>query len=354
MALVNRGSKLTDSTIAVFSDIHCGSHQNSATWHNVTLEWGKWVKEILKKRGITDIIIPGDVFHDRNEVAVNTLQTVCALFKEWESFNIIITVGNHDAFYRDNSKIHSLSVLSGWNNIHVVDETELLEVFGKKILFVPWGDDETELYPDVDIIFGHFEIETFKMNATKVCMHGINAKSLLKKSELVISGHFHHRDERKYNDGTILYLGSPYQLDWGDCGTTRGITILDIKKMSLEFIPNGISPQHNKIKVSEIISKGKIDNILTKKIKGNIIKLIVDSNLTTEQVETLTKKITTLNPFTLNVEWLYNNELGNIDTEIDGINIEECITDFIEAMPINNKKEVLEKTLELYKIHQNA
>ena len=51
------------------------------------------------------------------------------------------------------------------------------------------------------------------MSSHKVCDHGFESESLLDKSKLVITGHFHCRDHREYTNGkSIIYLGSPYEL----------------------------------------------------------------------------------------------------------------------------------------------
>ena len=64
---------LNAKRICIVSDIHLGIHQNSLLWHNIALKWAKWLKKELKQKKITDIIMCGDLFHYRDEVAVNTL-----------------------------------------------------------------------------------------------------------------------------------------------------------------------------------------------------------------------------------------------------------------------------------------
>ena len=75
------------------------------------------------------------------------------------------------------------------------------------------------------------------MSSHKVCDHGFESESLLDKYKLVITGHFHCRDHREYTNGkSIIYLGSPYELDFGDREQTKGFTILDTDDLSLELI----------------------------------------------------------------------------------------------------------------------
>ena len=200
---------LNKRKVCCVSDIHVGVHQNSTMWHDISLQWARWLHDELKDKGITDIIIPGDLFHYRDEIAVNTIHVVTEMLMIWKDFNIVLLVGNHDAFYKDRSEINSLSILAGWKNITVVSEPTHYECFNRKIMICPWGTTPNQIKKS-DIVFGHFEIASFKFNQHKICEDGINSSHLLKKAPLIITGHFHLREERKYKAGNILYLGNPY------------------------------------------------------------------------------------------------------------------------------------------------
>ena len=192
-------------------------------WHDTTLKWATWLKKELTAKGVTDIIIPGDLFHYRDEIAVNTIHVVTEVLNIWKSFNILILVGNHDAYYKDKSDVNSLSIISGWENITVISEPTQIECFNRKFMICPWGTTVKEMKKS-DIIFGHFEIQSFKFNQHKICEEGINSSELLKKSPLVITGHFHLREERKYKKGTILYVGNPFKWILVMCTVLRDIT----------------------------------------------------------------------------------------------------------------------------------
>ncbi len=72
--------KLKNSEVGIFSDPHYGVHRNSEVWHKIALDHAKWTAQQFKERGIQDIIIPGDIFHDRNDIAVNTLHVATDTF----------------------------------------------------------------------------------------------------------------------------------------------------------------------------------------------------------------------------------------------------------------------------------
>ena len=111
------------------------------------------------------------------------------------------------------------------------------------ICFVPWISNTEEKDRFVDFIakrcgetktlIGHFDIKGFSMTKQYVSDNGFD-KNVFKNFEMVLSGHFHIK---QYNEN-IKYVGSPYQLTWGDAGDIRGMHILDTGTNALEFIRN--------------------------------------------------------------------------------------------------------------------
>lgn len=343
--------KIINSEIGIFSDPHYGVHRNSETWHKIALNHAKWAAEQFKARSIKDIIIPGDIFHDRNDIAVNTLHNVTDIFDCLRDFNIIITVGNHDAFYKDKSDINSVSILRGWSNITVVDKLVVLETHGRKIALCPWGQNIEEV-PVCDLIVGHFEINSFKMNSFKVCTNGLKASDLTSRAKLTITGHFHHREERKYNEGTILYVGCPYQQDWGDYGTTKGLYTLDLDTLKYEFVENNISPRYNKVRYSELASGTYTPESLRGFISGNIVKFFIDKPLEPDTVDTIIRKLVSIKPVEFTIEYDYsqssmiNSEEAN--TKDFNISVDNSISEFIDLLDIKYKDKVKSYVTDLY------
>ena len=343
--------KIINSEIGIFSDPHYGVHRNSETWHKIALNHAKWAAEQFKARSIKDIIIPGDIFHDRNDIAVNTLHNVTDIFDCLRDFNIIITVGNHDAFYKDKSDINSVSILRGWSNITVVDKLVVLETHGRKIALCPWGQNIEEV-PACDLIVGHFEINSFKMNSFKVCTNGLKASDLTSRAKLTITGHFHHREERKYNEGTILYVGCPYQQDWGDYGTTKGLYTLDLDTLKYEFVENNISPRYNKVRYSDLASGTYTPESLRGFISGNIVKFFIDKPLEPGTVDTIIRKLVSIKPVEFTIEYDYsqssmiNSEEAN--TKDFNISVDNSISEFIDLLDIKYKDKVKSYVTDLY------
>jgi len=334
------------------SDIHIGVHQNSQMWLDITTQWADWLIKELQDKGIIDIIICGDLFHYRDEISVNTLQAVTDIMYKFNDFNIIMLVGNHDAYYKDRSDINSMSILSGWSNITVVDDITSVKQFNRVYTFAPWEPDFNKI-PKCDILFGHFEIESFKMNHFKICTTGVKTKDLLTKASTIITGHFHAREERTYKNGNILYLGNPFHMDFGNVGEIKGYYILDLKTSDYTFYENEISPKHRKIFLSQLVKQGDITPEVKKSFNNAIVRFVVDKNIAPDEVDKLLKIFASYGPMTMNVDYAINFDKFGMDEseahDLSGVSIEAAIEEFVNLLDIEDKKEIIDYTTDLYK-----
>jgi len=337
--------------VLFFSDLHLGVHQNSQTWHNIALDLSKWIKQVMHQHKLDTIFFAGDVFHDRHEIGVNTLHIAKQFFDELSEFNVHLIPGNHDAFLSSTVEINSVEILKN-SKVHVYTTPTTIEVSEKKVTFCPWKT-VVETLDQVDMLVGHFEIVNFKMNATKICDHGDTSTNLLEKARAVVTGHFHFRDQRDYDNGYVLYLGSPYEMDFGDRGQQKGVSIIDFNKedMPAVFVENTLTPKHHRIKISDLLDK-KYSN-LPELVKHNIVSLYVDTKIDTLTLDMLITKLTQYDPLQFRTEF---NILDTAQTETKdvkklSIDIETAFQEFIEHVETRaTKKEVLDKCLELYKM----
>ena len=190
------------------------------------------------------------------------------------------------------------------------------------------------------------------MNSYKVCEDGLKIKDLLKKSSLVISGHFHTRHLKKFGRGTILYVGNPFQMDFGDVDNTKGYYVLNLDDMEYEFFPNNVSPNYKKISLSELVREGNITSSVIGLVTNNIVKLKVDMNISQEDMDILLQKLSLLRPESLTVDYDINFNRLIDDTQdredLSGIDIPQAIEEFVNLLEIKNKKEIIDYTLGLY------
>ena len=343
--------KPSEYKVGFFSDLHIGVHQNSEKWHDVTYKWAKWYVKELKQKKIKKIIFAGDLFHYRDEISVKTLHFANTVLDLFKGFEILMIPGNHDAYYKDNSDIHSLSILNNRPNIKIFDKPTTYTLFDKKIGFCPWGTELKDIPKQCDIIVGHFELQNFSFNSFKTCEDGISSTDILKKCKLIFSGHFHKRQERPYSNGKIVYVGNPFEMDFNDIHDVKGYYILDFEPetISYEFFRNNMSPVHVKVNLSELESLKKFAK--QKGWSNLAIKIVIDKEIKNNLLNKIISSINFEAPFSLVTDYLHKFSIGDnltVTNDFGDLNIKQCIVEYIESLDIENTKDVITKTIHLY------
>lgn len=344
--------KTKNNKIGIFSDLHLGIGQDSDLWHGIAMNFAKKASAFYEKNEIADIVFCGDFFHNRTEVSVKTIHKITEFLEYFKNFNLHVIVGNHDSFYKDHGSVNSIAFLRNQKNVITFAETHPKKVkFKDKTGFlVPWGVDIKDI-PKCDILFGHFEINSFYYNQVKQCSGHVEPTNILKKAPYVISGHFHKKDHRVYKEGEILYLGSPYQHTFGDIDDERGFYVFDLDDMKYDFIVNDEAPVHKKIKLSDIIEK-KLDAAEIRKIvTGNHVNFLIDNDLDQVKLNVLLTKIKSIGPATFRLEYNIPNKVSDTDDAQDDdsiFEIEKTTEEFLEKTDFKYKKETLEIVKSLY------
>jgi DNA repair exonuclease SbcCD nuclease subunit len=189
------------------------------------------------------------------------------------------------------------------------------------------------------------------MNSFALCDDGIEASDILDKSKVVVSGHFHLKDTKTYNNGKIVYVGNPFQMDFNDAGSQKGYYIMGLETGEMNFTENKISPKHHNVNLSFLISEKTITQKVKDIFKNNLVKLRIDRRVTPEDLEFLIAKFKTLQPTQLNIEYEGNKSDYDLDEEkqdFSGIDVQQAIIEFIDLLDVNNKKELINYTVELY------
>lgn len=246
---------------AIISDIHIGNNKNNPVFHDITLQYARWLRDSLREKGIKNLIICGDIFHDRVSVNLTSMESAYRFFETLEEFNISIITGNHDCFYLNNSTVHSLSLFKKWTNVTVYDEPTLVD----GIFYAPWGTTMDEMKP-AKVLIGHLELVGYEMSKNKVCTDGMNAADLMKKYKVCFTGHFHKPQVRKYDGHLLIYTGSCFQLNWGESGEERFFYVLDTETNNIKKHKNEISPRFEYIRSPEDYDKIK-NNFISIQVK---------------------------------------------------------------------------------------
>jgi len=264
---------------AILGDTHFGCRNDSQHFHD---NFAKFYQETffptIAKLGIRDIIQTGDLFDRRKFINFQSLSRAREYFFHSlydQNMHMTTYLGNHDVYYKNTLVINSPHLLlSDFKSyIDIIDKPQTIG----DIDFFPWicAENQAETNKLIkesksQIAFGHFELTGFEMDAGIPCLNGMN-RDELKKYEMVISGHFHHRS----SEGHIFYVGSPYEMTWADFDDPRGFHIFDTDTRELQFIEN---PHKMFYKVAYNDTKETVDTIDAmdySEFKNKYVKVVV-------------------------------------------------------------------------------
>ena len=228
--------------VAIISDTHYGVRKGSKLFHDF---FEQFYKDIffptLDKEGIKTVIHMGDAFDSRKGIEFKALKwskrVVFDPLKE-RGIKMHLMVGNHDAYYKNTNEINAVDLLlKEYDNVEVYSSCTEVSVGNLPVLFIPWINEQNEKETintikktKCPVAMGHLELNGFVATPGHVMEHGHDARTF-NKFEKVFSGHYHSRSD----NGTVFYLGNPYEMFWTDVQNTRGFHIFDTE--TLEHTP---------------------------------------------------------------------------------------------------------------------
>lgn len=240
--------------VCILGDTHFGARNDNPTFHRF---FERFYSEVffptLRERGIRNIVQVGDLFDRRKYINYVTLKECKRYFFDplhYGGYQLDAVIGNHDTYYKNTNRVNSPHLLLGEyaqsmrfyersTEILMTDEFQQ----GVFVLLVPWicDDNRQQTMELIDktqaqVCIGHLELQDFEMYRGQRIFHLEKAfdHKLFQKFDVVLSGHFHHRQQRD----NITYVGTPYEITWSDFDDLKGFHIFDTATRELEFIPN--------------------------------------------------------------------------------------------------------------------
>lgn len=200
----------------------------------------------LKQNDINHVVHMGDMMDRRKYVNYNTLyQFKFKILHKFKRLMFINIIGNHDTYFKNTNQVNSPTLLFDHEyGINVVDDPYSITIDDREIMCVPWITEQNQekIYNAIDkskadVLCGHFEFDNFELTPGVYHKGGLDeTHKLFKKFKLILSGHFHIQQKR----GNIHYVGTPYQMNFGESRMAKGFHVLDTKTLKTEFILNPV------------------------------------------------------------------------------------------------------------------
>ncbi len=315
-------------------------HVDEGIYADICLDYIEYIISYCNDNDIKDIIIAGDIFEKSSKIKNEAFLPLFFKFMEMknEGFNLYILLGNHDIYNVDNdSLVEAFSPFS-----KVFKEFEQLEIGGRKFDFLPYTKSEGEISDDGDVLITHLSIADFTFDNK----YHVNEKMGIPSDRfegynIVFTGHFHRPQQKK----NIVYMGSPYQMNFGEIGQKKGFVVFDTDSGDWKREIYDQAPTYLKIKAKDFNKIDVINAFVQVEIEEKLDNYVQLKHLLYEN------GALDVTPY-----FKENNNDITIEQDEDGINfnsgVKEMMTEYImnnvSVDGIDNKKlvDLFEKVVE--------
>ncbi len=337
--------------IALITDTHWGARGDSSTFLKY---FKKFYDNVffpyLEEHNIKTCIHLGDVVDRRKYINFKTLNDLRTNFVErlWKmGVDTHIIIGNHDTFHKNTNDLNSLQEIfttaDGKVEPWMYSSPKEVDFDGLGIVMMPWvcEDNYGECMRMIQntqcqILMGHLQVSGFEQHIGSWNNEGLESQ-IFDKFDMVMSGHFHHRS----NNGTVFYLGNPYEITWSDYKDPRGFHIFDTDTRQLNFIMNPYKMFH---KIFYNDSEETFESLTEKdysEYEGTYVKVVVEKKTNPFWFDTVLDKLEDVNVADLVVVENFSdfdiNDDDIVDQAQDTLTI---LSGYVESLNVENKVEL--------------
>jgi DNA repair exonuclease SbcCD nuclease subunit len=211
-----------------------------------------WLDEWCKENEIHAVFHCGDFFTQKNMINIPLFNKTYERMNRF--YHVVIAIpGNHDRYLKAHA-VHSLYTLGkGIYDFNVLDEDRRHLIIGDVEVYGLPGGAPTDAYEIPDkkatnrrLFLIHENLIGAKFPAGAKITDGLDPRYLqmvLKKAKFdwCFSGDIHKSQYVRKSKPPVVYVGAPFQMDFGDEGQERGIWSYDSATNVAEFVeyPNG-------------------------------------------------------------------------------------------------------------------
>lgn len=340
--------------VAIITDQHFGARKNSKLFHDYFL---KFYNDIffptLEEEGITMVVDMGDTFDSRKGIDFSALSWAKNNYYDrlqQMGVKVHTIVGNHTAYYKNTNEVNAVDLLlREYDNVTVYSKPTEVVLGQLPILFIPWINQENE-EETLKLIekttckcaMGHLELQGFRVNKQIVMEHGLEGK-VFDKFTRVYSGHYHTRSD----NGTVFYLGNPYEMFWNDVNDTRGFHIFDTETVTHKPINNP-----HRLFYNIYYEDTNYQTFDTREYENKIVRVIVRKKSDTKKFEKFIDKLYGANIAELKV---VENFVMQESEEFEAFESEDTLSilnRYIEEAEVSLDKSTIQKLIQ--EIYQEA
>jgi DNA repair exonuclease SbcCD nuclease subunit len=338
--------------IAILSDTHFGARKGSKLFQDYfELFYKNVFFPTLEQYGITTVIHMGDAFDSRKSIDYQSFEWAKrVVFEPLSKYDVHLITGNHDCYYKNTNNVNSPNLLlQSYPNVKTYSSPTEIKVGGLNVLLIPWICMENEEQSlklikktKCKIAMGHLELQGFRVNRSVVMEHGLEA-NIFKNFTKVFSGHYHTRSD----NGTVFYLGNPYEMFWNDVNDPRGFTIFDTETLEHTPVNNPYRIFHN-----IYYDDTPYQMFDASEYENKIVKVIVRKKSDTKQFEKFIDKLYSSNVAELKINENFEIQESTNFEAFDSEDTMSILNRYIDEAEVNLDKSTIQKMLQ--EIYQEA
>jgi DNA repair exonuclease SbcCD nuclease subunit len=338
--------------VAIITDTHYGCRKGSKLFHDYfELFYKNVFFPTLEQYGIDTVIHMGDAFDSRKSIDYQSLEWAKrVVFEPLKNYKVHMIVGNHDSYYKNTNNTNSPQLLlKDYPNIRTYSSPTEIKVGNLDVLLLPWICMENEEQSmkmikktKAKVAMGHLELHGFRVNRQIIMEHGLEA-NLFTNFKKVFSGHYHTRSD----NGTVFYLGNPYEIYWTDVNDTRGFTIFDTETLEHTPINNPYKMFYN-----IYYEDTEYQTFDTREYENKIVKVIVRKKSDTKKFEMFIDKLYASNIAELSIIENFDIQEPVEFEEFESEDTISILNRYIQEAEISLDKSIIQKMMQ--EIYQEA
>jgi DNA repair exonuclease SbcCD nuclease subunit len=186
------------------------------------------------------------------------------------------------------------------------------------------------------ILMGHLQVSGFEQHIGSWNNEGLESH-IFDKFDMVMSGHFHHRS----NNGTVYYLGNPYEITWSDYKDPRGFHIFDTETRELNFIVNPYRMFHKLFYDDSAETFESLSEKDYSEYEGTYVKVVVEKKTNPFWFDSVLDKLEEVNVADLVVVENFSDfDISDDDIVDQAEDTLTILSGYVESLNVENKVEL--------------
>ena len=337
--------------IALISDSHVGARNDN---HNFNEYFYKFYDNIffpyLEEHNIKTCIHLGDVVDRRKFINFKILNDLRTNFIErlWKlDIDTHIIIGNHDTFHKNTNELNSIEEIftssEGKVEPWMYSSPKEVDFGGLGIAMIPWVCEENYgecmkmiQNTQCQILMGHLQVSGFEQHIGSWNNEGLESH-IFDKFDMVMSGHFHHKSD----NGTVYYLGNPYEITWSDYKDPRGFHIFDTETRELNFIVNPYRMFHKLFYDDSAETFESLSEKDYSEYEGTYVKVVVEKKTNPFWFDSVLDKLEEVNVADLVVVENFSDfDISDDDIVDQAEDTLTILSGYVESLNVENKVEL--------------